>query len=139
MYIYILHIYIYIYIWGDSLLFTRNSCYSLDQSRKDERLRWLWRHPVVMNLYQPSYYQIWIKVTICQTDSIMTLNCELFQSEFSDLSGKLIIELSKMCFLCTYVDQMMMQLRLVSCFKFSFTTFLPWWSFHYFQKFSLTF
>ena len=53
MYIYILHIYIYIlyiYIWGDSLLFTRNSCYSLDQSRKDERLRWLWSHPVVMNL-----------------------------------------------------------------------------------------
>ena len=41
-------------------------------------------------VYQPSYYQIQIKVTICQTDSIMTLNCELFQSEFSALPGKLI-------------------------------------------------
>ena len=41
-------------------------------------------------VYQPIYYQIKIKVTICQTDSIMTLNCELFQSEFSVLSGRLI-------------------------------------------------
>ena len=40
-------------------------------------------------VYQPSYYQMWIKVTI-QTDSIMTLNCELFQSEFSILSDRLI-------------------------------------------------
>ena len=41
------------------------------------------------HVYQPSYYQIWIKVTI-QTDSIMTLNCKQFQSEFSVLSGRLI-------------------------------------------------
>ena len=40
-------------------------------------------------MYQPSYYQIQIRVTN-QTDSIMTLNCELFQSEFSVLSGSLI-------------------------------------------------
>ena len=40
-------------------------------------------------VYQPSYYQIYIKVKI-QTDSVMTLNCELFQSEFSVLSGRLI-------------------------------------------------
>ena len=39
-------------------------------------------------MYQPSYYQIQIRVTN-QTDSIMTLNCELFQSEFSVLSGSL--------------------------------------------------
>ena len=37
-------------LWGDSLLFTRNCCYSLNQSRKDERLRWPWSHPVVLNL-----------------------------------------------------------------------------------------
>ena len=37
-------------LWGDSLLFTRNSWYSLNQSRKDERLRWPWSHPVVLNL-----------------------------------------------------------------------------------------
>ena len=36
-------------LWGDSLLFTRNSWYSLNQSRKDERLRWPWSHPVVLN------------------------------------------------------------------------------------------
>ena len=53
---------------GDSLLFTRNSWYSLDQYRKDERLRCV------------STYLIPIR-----TDSIMTLNCELFQSEFSVL------------------------------------------------------
>ena len=40
-------------------------------------------------VYQPSYYQVYIKVTI-QTDSIIALNCELFQSEFSVLSGRLI-------------------------------------------------
>ena len=38
-------------LWGDdSLLFTRSSWYSLDQYRKDERLRWPWSHPVVLNL-----------------------------------------------------------------------------------------
>ena len=35
---------------GDSLLFSRNSWYSLDQYRKDERLRRPWSHPVVLNL-----------------------------------------------------------------------------------------
>ena len=55
-------------------------------------------------VYQPSYYQIEIKVTI-QTDSFMTLNSELFQSEFSVLSGRL----TKLCFLCTYVDQTIIQ------------------------------
>ena len=37
-------------IWGDSLLFTRNSWHSLDQSRKSKRLRWSWSHLVVLNL-----------------------------------------------------------------------------------------
>ena len=55
-------------------------------------------------VYQPSYYQIEIKVTI-QTDSFMTLNSEQFQSEFSVLSGRLI----KICFLCTYVHQTIIQ------------------------------
>ena len=41
-------------------------------------------------VYRPSYCQIQITVTICQTDSIRTVNCELFQSEFSVLSGMLI-------------------------------------------------
>ena len=53
--IYIINIYIYIYIklygpflwmcWnylrGDSLLFTRNSWYSLDQPQKDERMKFI--------------------------------------------------------------------------------------------------
>ena len=37
-------------LWGDSLIFTRNSWYSLDQSRKDKRLRGPWGHPVLLNL-----------------------------------------------------------------------------------------
>ena len=76
-------------LWGDSLLFTRYSWYSLNQSPKDERLRWPWSHPVVLNLCI-NLVIIKYKVTICQTDSVMTLNSELFQSEFSVLSGRLI-------------------------------------------------
>ena len=37
-------------LWGGSLLFSRNSCDSLNQSRNDERVRWTWSHPVVLNL-----------------------------------------------------------------------------------------
>ena len=40
-------------------------------------------------VYQPSYYQIQIQVTI-QIDAIMSLKCELFQSEFLVLYGRLI-------------------------------------------------
>ena len=40
-------------------------------------------------VYQPSHYEIYVKVTI-QTDSVMTLNCELLQSQFSVLSSWLI-------------------------------------------------
>ena len=73
---------------GYSLLFPRNSWYSLDQSWKDERLRWPWSRPMVLN------FCINLVITKyklkCQTDSIITLNCELFQSEFSVLSGRLI-------------------------------------------------
>ena len=61
-------------------------------------------HTLPFFLYQPSHYQIHIKITICQTDSIMNLNCELYQSESSVLSHRLIIKLSKTCVLCTYVD-----------------------------------
>ena len=64
-----------------------------------------------------------MKVAICQTDSIMTFNCELCQSEFSALSGRIIMKLSKICFLCTYVDKMIIQQGLLLCSKFSFTTF----------------
>ena len=86
-------------------------------------------------VYQPSYHQIQIKSTICQTNSIMTRNCELFQSEFSVLYGRLIIKLSKICFLWTYVDQMIIQQRILFCFKFSFTIFLLVF-FPLFSKFS---
>ena len=49
---------------------------------------------------------------------LFTVNCLKMSSQFH-LAG-----LSKICFLCTYVDQMIMQQRLVFCFKFSFTIFL---------------
>ena len=41
----------------------------------------------------------------------MTYKCELCQSEFSVLSGRFIIKLSKTCFLCIYVDQVIIQQR----------------------------
>ena len=65
-----------------------------------------------------------MKVAICQTDSIMTFNCELCQSEFSVLSTRFIMKLSKICFLYAYVDKMIIQQRLMFCSKFSFTIFL---------------
>ena len=74
-------------------------------------------------VYWPIYYQIWIKVTICQTDSVMTFNCELCQNEFSVLSGRIIMKLSKICFLCTYVDKMIIQQILMFCSKFNFTIY----------------
>ena len=93
-------------LWGDSLLFTRNSWYSLNQSRKDERLRWPWSHPVVLNLcinlvltkykLKPQY----VKLTPLWP---LTVNCFKVSSQ-SYLAG-----LSKIFFLCTYVDQMIIQ------------------------------
>ena len=41
----------------------------------------------------------------------MTLNCELCQSDVSVLSIRLIIELSKIGFLCTLIDQMIIKQR----------------------------
>ena len=54
----------------------------------------------------------------------MTFNCELRESQFSVLSGRFTIKLSKICFLCTYLDQIIIQQKLMFCFKFSFTMFL---------------
>ena len=149
MYIYIHIYYIYIYIqnktlwplfvdgvqlpqgyiellWGYSLLFTRNSWYSLDQSWKDERLRRPWSHPVVLNFY--------INLVItkyklkCQTDSIMTLNCELFQSEFSVKN----ISSAHMLIKWLYNRDL--------CFSSnSVLQYFHGCSFHYFQNFSLIF
>ena len=53
----------------------------------------------------------------------MTFNCELYQSVLN-LLGRIIMKLSKICFLCTYVDKMIIQQRLMFCSKFSFTIFL---------------
>ena len=63
-------------------------------------------HTYPFFVYQPISYQIRIKVTICQTDSFMTIKCELCKSGSSILSDRLIIKLSKIYSLCTYVDQM---------------------------------
>ena len=91
---------------GDSLLFTRNVCYSLDQYQKDGRLRWPWSHPVVLNLCINLFitkYKLksqYVKLTQLWP---LTVNCFKVSSQ-SYLAG-----LSKICFLCTYVDQMIMQ------------------------------
>ena len=41
----------------------------------------------------------------------MTLNCELCQNEFSVSSGRLVIKFPKIYYLCTYVDQGIIQQR----------------------------
>ena len=63
----------------------------------------------------------------------MTLNCELCQSDFSVLSSRLIIKLTKICFLCTYINQMIIEQGLMCCFEFIYAIFwslglLPWFS-----------
>ena len=70
-------------------------------------------------MYEPTYYQIRIKITICQTDSIMTLNSELCQSELIIAYHKIV----KNLFLCTYVDQVAIQQRLNEWSNFSFIIF----------------
>ena len=54
----------------------------------------------------------------------MIFNCELCQSDFSVLLGRIIMRLSKMCFLRTYLDKMIIQQRLMFFSKFSFKIFL---------------
>ena len=58
----------------------------------------------------------------------MSFNGELCQSEFSVLSGRIIMKLSKIYSLCTYVDKMIIQQRLMFCSKFSFKIFLLFFS-----------
>ena len=93
-------------LWGDSLLFTRYSWYSLNQSLKDEWLRWPWSHPVVLSLcinLVIAKYKLksqYVKLTQLWP---LTVNCFKVSSQ-SYLAG-----LSKICFLCIYVDQMIIQ------------------------------
>ena len=51
----------------------------------------------------------------------MTLNCELRQKEFPVIHGRILIKLSK---ICAYVDQLIIQQRLMLGSKFRFTVFL---------------
>ena len=71
-------------------------------------------------IYRPSMTQSW------------PLTVYLYQSGFSVLFGRLITKLSKIYFVCTYVDQMKIQKRLEVLLQAQFCKC----SFHYFQKFS---
>ena len=93
-------------LWGDSLFFTRYSWYLLNQSRKDERLRWPWSHPVILNLcinLVITKYKLKLQYVKLTQLWPLTVNCfkESFQSYLAGLS--------KICFLCTYVNQMIVQ------------------------------
>ena len=79
---------------GDSLLVL---WYSLDQYQKDERLRWPWSHPLVLNLsinIVISKYKLKSQFKLTQLWPFI-LNCFKVSSQ-SYLAG-----LSKICFLCT--------------------------------------
>ena len=79
---------------GDSLLVL---WYSLDQYQKDERLRWPWSHPLVLNLsinLVISKYKLKSQFKLTQLWPFI-LNCFKVSSQ-SYLAG-----LSKICFLCT--------------------------------------
>ena len=71
--------------------------YSLDQYQKDERLRWPWSHPLVLNLsinIVISKYKLKSQFKLTQLWPFI-LNCFKVSSQ-SYLAG-----LSKICFLCT--------------------------------------
>ena len=107
------------------------SWYSLDQYRKGERLRCPWSHPVVLNLcinLVITKYKLKSELKLTQSWPV-TANC------FKVSSQSCLADLSKICFLCTYVDQMIIQQRLLFCFKFSFIIFLL----TFFQLFSNVF
>ena len=80
--------------------------YSLDQYQKDERLRWPWSLPVVLNLsinLVITKYKLKSQFKLTQLWPL-TVNC------FKVSSQSYPAGLSKICFLCTYVDQMIMYL-----------------------------
>ena len=93
-------------LWGDSLRFSRNSWYSLNQSQEDKRLRWPCSHTVVLdlriNLVITKYKLRSQYVKLTQLWSL-TVNCFEVSSQ-SYLAG-----LYKTCFLWTYVDQMIIE------------------------------
>ena len=102
-----------------SLLFTRNSWYSLDQYQKDERLRWPWSHPVVLNLCVNlviTKYELKSQLRLTQLWPL-TVNCFKMSSQFY-LAG-----LWKIRFLCTCRPNDY-TIEILFCFKFSFTIFL---------------
>ena len=82
----------------------------------------LWLHTFnFFFVYQCSYYQIWINVTICETDSIMILNCELCPQSY--LTG-----LSKYCQKSVSSAHILTKLLysrdLMLCSNFNFLIFL---------------
>ena len=82
-------------------------------------LVWPWSHPVVLNLgINPviTKYKLKSQFKLIQLWPL-TVNC------FKVISQSYLAGFSKICFLCTYVDQMTIQQRF-SCFKFRFTVFL---------------
>ena len=88
--------------------------------RKDERLGWPRSHPVVLNLcinLVITKYKLKSQLKLTHSWPL-SVNCFKVSSQ-SYLAGW-----SKIYFLCTYVDQMIIQQRLLFYFKFSFTIFL---------------
>ena len=79
----------------------------------DERLEWSWSHPVVLhsciNLVTMKYK---LKSQYVKLNQLwpLTVNCPKVSCQ-SHPSGRLIIKFWKICFLCTYVNQMIIQQR----------------------------
>ena len=103
---------------------TKNSslgCFILHHIHSLQKIVWFMIiHTPPFFKYQSSDYQKWIKVTTCQTDIILTLNCVTGQSGFSVLYGRYTIRCSKFVSSAHHADQ-------VKC------------SFHYSQRFSQIF
>ena len=86
-------------------------------------------------LYQPSHYQIRIKIIICQTDSIITLNFELCWSGLSVSSCRLTIKCQRSVS-CTHIKtKRLYSTDLMLHSKFSF----PIFSLMFFPLFSKVF
>ena len=85
-------------------------------------------HTLPFFVCQPRYYQMQVKTTLYQTESIMTLNCDLCQGGFSVLSvWQTYLKVSKNLF-PLYICRPSDYTGLMFCSEFSFTIFSPMFS-----------
>ena len=77
-------------------------------------------------MYQPSYYQKRVKPHHFKLTQLSPLTVNFVKVGSQYISDRLILKLPKIFFLCTYIDQIIIQLcYIIVCSNFIFTIFSP--------------